>query len=231
MRLFHIIAAWLDHSPLARVWQLAKWRLKYLTGRVPDFATQIRQPHRLILRDVVLGLNPASVLEIGCGMGPNLFLLWQANHELTLAGMDPSRVAIESAGAEVLRHKASSIQLQVGAADQLRRLPESSVDVVLADAVLMYIPPDAISKTLVEMLRVSRSGVVLSTWHLDGLADKDLQSVPTAHYDEETWVYDYRRLLATISGIKLEISAYPTDVWQDARWKRYGAIVTIQHDL
>nr|WP_256379934.1 class I SAM-dependent methyltransferase [Bradyrhizobium sp. WSM471] len=170
------------------------------------------------------------MLEIGCGMGPNLFLLWQADHGLTLTGMDPSRVAIDGAGAEMRQREASSIGLEVGAADQLCCLPDSSADVVLADAVLMYIPPDLIAKTLAEMLRVSRFGVVLSTWHFDGSVDKGPEAVQTVHYDEETWVYDYRRLLATTPAIKVEISPYPADVWRDKRWNRYGAIVMIQHD-
>jgi ubiquinone/menaquinone biosynthesis C-methylase UbiE len=225
--LFDLVNSRLDRSIAGRRWQVVKWKLKYRLkerGHLPDFPTLIAQPHRPFLRDAVLALGDiSSVLEIGCGKGPNLYLLWQKKPAIDLVGTDPSRSAIAHARRQLRDRGLERIQLELGSADDLSAFATASMDVVMADAVLKYIPPANAAHVLSEMLRVARRAIVLSTWHFDA-HDGD-----ATRYDEGTWVYDYRRLMADHARIAVDITPYAAGVWQDTRWKRYGSIVTARH--
>lgn len=224
-RLMMRLDSGLDQSAMADAWQRFKWMLKYRIGRpghVPDFEKLLQRPHRQFLLRYMDTLGPwRSVLELGCGRGVNLFLLAQRHPEAELEGLDISSVAIEGARHELARRGVSHVRLAVGSAAHLEAYPDHSVDIVLADALLMYIPPEAIGSILSEMLRVARVGVLAGAWHID-LPET---SQPW-RYDEGSWVYDFRRIASEVPGSKMTVTAYPESAWQDARWRRYGAIIS-----
>lgn len=225
LKLFHALDRRLDTGSFGSPWQRLKWALKYRLGsnrHVPDLVTLAERPHRPLLLETFDALGPwRSALEVGCGRGVNLLLLARRYPGATLIGMDISARAIESAQRELARY-AVKARLSVGGAEDLSAYADNSADVVLADAVTMYLPPTSIYAALKEMCRVARLGVVVSTWH----AVVASSSSPWI-YDEGAWVYDYQRLLYDLPGFKSDILRYPADIWHDARWRAYGSIVRI----
>lgn len=214
---------WMSGGPFADRWQRLKWLLKYRLGlqrHVPDLATLATRPHRPILMEAIDGLGRVDdVLEVGCGRGVNLLLLARRHPGVRLAGIDVSAHAIARALRE-LRDAGVDAQLRVGGAEDMGAYGDDSMDVVIADAVTMYLSPETIALALGEMARTARLGVVISAWHADlpGAMDPWL-------YDEGTWVYDYARLLGAVPGMAVEVRRYPQGTWQDRRWNQYGCIV------
>ncbi len=220
-----IASGLVDRSPWSYRWQAFKWKLRYLLNKgayVPAFETLIKQPHRTLVRDAVLALDPRSVLDVGCGRGANLFLLSQARPDLQLIGTDVSEQAITSSRAELERHGIVNVRLEVADAMKLSAFSDNSIDVLLADAVLMYVPPRQIERTLGEMLRVCRRGLVLSTWQS--------KVAGAGICDEGMWIYDYGQLLGRLGNLRLETATYPDGAWSDVRWRRYGVIYTVRRD-
>lgn len=192
----------------------------------PIFETLLRRPHRRLLVNsvVALGIGDGGVLDVGCGKGPNLVLLAQELPGIRLEGIDLSRSAVDAAGAELASRNLSGIRVSQGGTGDLTTFESGAFDIVVSDAVLIYLSPEQISATLREMLRIARKGLVLGTWHQD-LSLGDV----AARYDEGAWIYDYHQLLDNMDGIKLDIQLYPEGVWQDARWQRYGVMVVVAH--
>lgn len=217
--------ALLDASPFARGWQLIKWKLKYhLRGRgsVQPFDELITWPHRKYLCEAIARLHPKTVFDLGCGKGPNLYLLHQRLPKAALTGTDPSAEAIAQAKSNLSARKVPATLL-VESADDMRRLAAASFDAVLCDSVLFYIPPADIRRVLAEIMRVAKKGAVISTWHFEA------QGGESARYDDSAWIYDYRALMAGIPDIDIDIAAFPDDAWTDPRWRSYGAIITVRH--
>lgn len=219
----------LNQNPrLSGYWQNVKWRIKYHLDHpryTPRLDSLLRQPHRRILAESVidLGVGPAGVLEVGCGKGQNLIILAEVLPGSTLQGIDISRAVVDLARKELKARSISTVTIGEGGTDSLASVADETFDVVLCDAVLMYLPPAKIFEALRQMLRVARRGVIVGTWHEDIPTSETIPS----HYDEGAWIHDYRRVLKDLGGITVDIRSYPEGAWQDLRWKRYGNIVSL----
>jgi SAM-dependent methyltransferase len=225
-RAFALIDSRLDNSVVGRRWQRDKWRIAYRFGVVhamPSFEELIVQPRRSILTRTVAEFGSVgSVLEVGCGQGQNLYLLSRALSGATLYGIDISATAVVAARRELAARGVSRVNLDVADIVDLKTFRDASVDVVVADAVLFYLPPTQIETALREILRVAARGVVLSTWDLAS----PLGSEPWV-YDDGTWVYDHRRLLEHRSDLRIEAVSVPRDIWRDKRWTKYGVVLKL----
>jgi SAM-dependent methyltransferase len=221
-----ILSRTIDRGPFAGAWQRFRWAQKYRLGlgrHVPDLVTLLARPHRPHLVAAIDALGPwASVVEVGCGRGPNLVLLRRRNPTARIIGIDSSRITIERARRELVGYGVIA-DLYVARADDLRALGDGSVDVALADAVTMYLPPAVLESAIDELCRVARVGVVISTWTAESTPNS-----PPWRYDEGTWIYDYHRLVSGRPALTCAAVAYPAGVWADERWIRYGSVVTIR---
>jgi SAM-dependent methyltransferase len=225
-RAFALIDSRLDKSAVGRRWQRDKWRIAYRFGVVhptPSFEELIDQPRRSVLTRTVAEFGGVgSVLEVGCGQGQNLYLLSRALRGATLYGIDISATAVVAARRELAARGLSTVNLDVADIVDLRAFRDASVDVVVADAVLLYLPPTQIETALREILRVAARGVVLSTWDL-----ASSQGSEPWVYDEGTWVYDHRRLLEHRNDLRIEAVSVPRDMWPDGRWTKYGVVLKL----
>jgi trans-aconitate methyltransferase len=120
-----------------------------------------------------------------------------------LYGTDISRAAVRDA-----RRNAPGAEIAMESLASLVSYPAKSIDVVLCDAVLMYVPPHKIADAISEMCRLACRGVVISAW--TGKPD----------YNEGAWVHDFEAMGATVTP-------FPEGSWSDERWNKYGAIVTL----
>jgi len=137
-----------------------------------------------------------------------------------LAGLDVSRAAVRVARRELATRGLRGVTLHVGDITSMEMFRDGQFDVVLADAVLMYLPPKEIGRALGEMLRVARRGLLLSTWHVE-----IEEGVTPWLYDEGTWIYDYRRVVPHCRSVDVRVRRYPDGAWTDARWRKWGCLI------
>ena len=64
----------------------------------------------------------------------------------------------------------NKVKLIKGKADAVP-LHDKSVDVVLIDALLMFITPNLIDNVITETVRLAKKGIVINDYHLAGIKD------------------------------------------------------------
>lgn len=181
-------------------------------------------PHRNLLVKTITKYAPSSVLEVGCNTGPNLFRLSEALHEARLVGIDISEAAVEKGKANFEQMGITNVELHVGKADDLSRFPDKNFDVVFADAVLIYIGKDKIDAVANEMVRLARKAIILVEYH-----DPSSDGQGTFIYEKGYWKRDYTGLFSEREGVTdLKITKLSKELWDDAYWIKYGAIVEVE---
>lgn len=183
-------------------------------------------PHRAFLVEQLGRYAPlTSVFEVGCGTGANLASLRRAFPGLALSAVDINADAVAAATDTAAQAGPGPQDIRVGRAHDLSWIADRSVDVVLADAVLMYLGPDQIDRALKEMARIARRAVVLNEWHLfEPPADGARSQWYYAH-----WVHDYTARLATVPGLKpARVERLPAGQWGAGGWELYGALIVAE---
>jgi SAM-dependent methyltransferase len=106
------------------------------------------------MADRVASYGPASVLEVGCGYGKQLFALRRRLGDgVALAGLDfsPTQLGL----ARRYLEGAGRIDLVLGSGLRLP-FPDGAFDLVLTSAVILHNPPPAAEAIRREVLRVAR---------------------------------------------------------------------------
>lgn len=174
---------------------------------VSDYWKSRHHPHRNLILQALTEFGPlTSIAEVGCNAGPNLARINEVLPYVTLKGIDVSPLAIEAAKQYMVNYS----NLEVGTA---LRLPwdTQSIDVLLYDAVLMYVDPDGIKTAMDEIERVARKGVIL----VERYAKEDAL---VGH----VWGRDYKKLLEE-RGFHVQETAITKDIWPTSQnWVRYG---------
>ena len=194
-----------------------EWVLGYWDSR--------NHSHRPFLLEKIAAFYPFnSILEIGCNCGPNLHLLAGKFPDVEIAGIDINPEAIEKGKQLFTSEGISNVSLSVGKADLLEQFPDKSFDIVLTDAVLIYIGPDKIKKVLREMLRVTRRALILLERHRFEADGKDPQGLGI--YSQGLWIRDYVALLKQlVVAERIRVTKLPENVWPG--WEGLGAIVEV----
>ena len=111
--------------------------------------------HRQIILDELNKIQFDTLLEVGCGEGTNMFYIRRDFPDAKITGLDNdiSRIVMceEQFGRDYC---------QVGNAVALP-YKDKSFDIILFDAVLMYLSPEDIEKALAEAYRVAKKAVVV----------------------------------------------------------------------
>jgi SAM-dependent methyltransferase len=101
--------------------------------------------------------GPGSAMDFGCGVGRLTQAL--ANHFDRVTGVDVSPTMVEIA--KRLNFNGDRVQFLLNQRDDLRALPDSSLDCIVSLITLQHVPPETAHKYLVEFLRILRPGGVL----------------------------------------------------------------------
>lgn len=166
-------------------------------------------PHRQLIIDAVRNINPESILEIGCSVGPNLYRLKEVFPEINLAGIDVSEISIKSA-----KECLPNVLLKTGNYLFIP-FPDKSFDMILADATLMYAGPKEIKKAMSEINRVARMAVII----VDRF-DKSLDGKIVGH----VWGRNYTKILENL-GFKVEETKITKETWPTSKnWVKYGRL-------
>jgi len=146
------------------------------------------------------GLQFDSVLEVGCGAGKNLDKIHK-EFGVNVQGTDINADAVK----ETIRHL---IWAKVGMVESID-YPDKSVDLLLTDACLIYVPLEKIQIAVNEMLRVARKYLVLCEWSGEDKFD--------GH-----WIYDYKRLFKNYETKFTKITGW------GGNWAKYGQIIVVE---
>lgn len=214
------------------------WRFRDLwdRGMAEGYIRSAAHPHRRLLAEVIervlddvgeraterAGEDPredqrASLLEIGCNAGPNLRVLAERFPSLRLEGFDINRRAIET-GRRWLASEGVEARLSTGDLSRLASYTADSFDIVLADAVFMYVGPDRIEDAIREALRVARHALVIVDF-------QDASARPEGSYSDGKWRRDYRALLTRVDpAITLDATSIPSEIW-GGEWAEFGEIL------
>lgn len=212
--------AWrvLEQTFGTRVQEL-RWKLH------PGYDLSDEHPHRAFLANRIARFAPLeSLLEIGCGEGSNLTVLGRAFPQTRLIGIDIGERALARARTNLARElPGRPTELIAGTLDALSGFATKSVDVVLSDAVLMYVGPDQIRSVLRALVRVSRGRVLLNEWHLFGATAGCTSRFWNAH-----WLHDYEALLQDMPVRTVCTERLPAGLFGAGGWQRWGALIEIE---
>lgn len=183
-----------------------------------------RQVHRQFLVSELRHLGQiSSLLEVGSGFGPNLLLLARQFPHASLAGADINPISVR-VGREWFSSKGiANVHLVAARADRLRQFADHSYDVVLTDALLMYIGPDKIGRVMAELRRIVGRVLVLVEQHCDH-QPHDPHGLGT--YQDGRWLRNYVDLLQRcLPNASVSLTKVPPEVWPDPYWQRYGYLI------
>lgn len=138
------------------------WKNFWLKRKInwkTDYLDTWTHPHRFLITTILGRLNWLSLIEIGCGSGPNLMNITQNLPGKQLGGMDVNPEAIALA-----KKTFTGGLFKVNSSDNLM-LSDKSTDVILSDMSLIYVNPGDIGRYIKEIKRVGRKYVVLCEFH------------------------------------------------------------------
>lgn len=207
-----------------RLWE-RRW-FRRGVGEVRKGFSNLNHPHREWLMKQFDALYPfTSVLEIGCGYGPNLELLAMRFPEVEILGIDINPISVREGNIRLAKLGIKNTQLMVGRADALSGFTDSSIDIVFSDATLLYIGPDKIMRVIAEMSRISRRALLfIELHHVDSRRDSGGLGV----YTPDGWVRDYRKLLKQFfDEDSITLTKVPADVWPTGQWPAWGYLITV----
>ena len=139
-----------------------KWAESYISKE------SINHPHRKFLIDIISNYFPfESVLEIGCASGPNLYLLAKKFPKTKFYGIDISEKAIETGRDYFKKERIENVFLESGRAEDLKKFPDKSINLIFTDATLIYEGPDKIESIIKEMIRVAKKSIILCEQHTE----------------------------------------------------------------
>jgi ubiquinone/menaquinone biosynthesis C-methylase UbiE len=186
----------------------------------------LNHPHRQFLIERIGAFQPVSgVLEIGCGYGPNLYWLAKKFPKIEITGIDINHLAIEEGQKFLKQEGISNIALKAIKADNLDIFGDKTFDIVLTDALLMFIGPDKIKTVTSEMLRVARRALVFMEWH-EANQQKDLNGSGLYHLG--CWKRNYVNLLKQF-GLedRIRVTKIPRESWPDEKWQQFGYLIEV----
>jgi len=189
------------------------------------YCEEIDHPHRQFVVERVSRYFPfEGLLEIGCNIGANLYLLAKRFPMTKLYGIDINAPAVNKGKAWLEQEGLTNISLYTEKADRLERFADKSVDLLLTNSTLMYIGPDKIKKVLEGMIRVTRKNIILSEWSCEDTLDNQKEY----SYHDGHWVYDYKKLFEKhflLTDVK--VSRFPENLWKNKGWEMYGKIIEV----
>lgn len=181
---------------------------------IEGYWQSIDHPHRQMILGSLEVLEPFdSLLELGCSCGPNLRLIKNKYPSANLAGIDVEPRSIKM-GLDQLRE----VDLRVG---NFTKLPWNTdqFDVVLCDAVLMYLNGDEAQQCISEITRVAKKAVIV--------VDRFNESVLGVR-NGDVWARNYHELFEK-SGFKVSKKKIPKEAWPGGiGWQKFGYVFTAQ---
>lgn len=204
---------------LSRPKSTEKWK-KYWTERKIDWKVSYldtwNHPHRDLISLVLTEFQWTSLIEVGCGPGPNLINIVKHFKGKQVGGIDVSSSAIELA-----KQTFNGAFLKVGSVEDIM-LSDNSTDVILSDMCLIYLSPSKIDTAIKEIKRVGRSHIIFCEFHSESLINRLRLRFTSGYY-----AHNYKKLLAKHGFDDIIIRKLPENSWPGGEpQKTFGYIIT-----
>jgi len=188
--------------------------------------TNLNHPHRQLLLKKIGALYPiSSILEIGCGYGPNLYLIAKQFPKIELVGIDINPLSIREGNKLLTKDRISNVKLMYGKADELHQFRNKNFDILFTDALLMFIGPDKIKKVMGEMFRITRRALILVEWHCKS-QNKDPYGLGVYYLD--CWKRNYIDLLKEFTlKDRIRLTKIPNKLWPEKNWQELGYLIEV----
>ena len=180
---------------------------------VNDYWDSKGHPHRKLIAEafaLTVANGAETLLELGCNCGPNIAIIRERVNmrDDRLFGVDINPDAIRKA-AEML----PAVNWTQG---DLINIPanDQSVDVLLTDAVLMYVPDTDIEHVMDEIARVAKKAVILLEWGGETTKGK---------VEDYHWCRNYAKLL-TERGFTVDARKLTKEEWDTKTWLKHGML-------
>ena len=176
---------------------------------IEDYWESRKHPHRNSIIAELQKLKPfTSLAEIGCNCGPNLARISEEFSNVKLKGLDANKESIERAKwllPEVNFRHGSYLSLP---------WEDKSIDVILADATLMYSDPQEIYTAMSEIRRVCKKAVII----VDRFSRLDRNN-------GHIWSRNYPELLKQYSFKVINKIKITKEIWPGSKnWAKQGYI-------
>jgi ubiquinone/menaquinone biosynthesis C-methylase UbiE len=199
-----------------------RWVKRPLSEIEKGFGSQ-DHPRRLFLVKALEAFDPvSSVLEIGCGFGPNLYVIAKSFPNAMIRGIDINPKSVQIGNEWFTKENILNVKLLVGKADELKQLQNKSFDIVFTDALLIYIGADKIDSVIKEMFRITRRALIFIELH-----DEHLKKY-ACFYDHGNWKRNYVDLLKKyVSKDSIYLTKLPKELWPEEPWLKQGFMIRV----
>ena len=207
--------------------RLGEWWIRRADDWAEGYWTTTNHPHRAYLVERVAAFSPSSSsLEIGCASGPNLYLLAKRFPQAEIRGIEINPHAVEVGNEGFAQEKITNVKLSVGRAEELSHFKDKSFDIILTDAVLIYVKRGAIYGVIKEMLRIARKGLVLIESHHFDTKPDDRKGLGV--FRKGIWERDYKALLKQfVLQEQVRVTKLTEDVWPEEGWGKGGSLIEV----
>lgn len=195
-----------------------KQHLDWWSRRKIDWKTSYldtwKHPHRDRIVEVLKQFNWLSLIEIGCGPGPNLVNILKKFKGRQVGGVDVNPEAIE------LAKKTFTDGLFKVCPGNDVMLSDKSTDVTLTDMALIYVGHMKIDSYIQELKRVTRNHVVLCEFHSSNILKRIWLKVFSGYN-----AHNYKKLLAKHGFYDIGWYKLTKEDWPDGtHQKEFGYI-------
>lgn len=174
---------------------------KYWRGRSYGWEEYLQthdHPHRRFITHILSQIQWVSLVEIGCGSGPNL-----VNIVKNLKGRQVGGIDINPEAIRVAKKTFQGGHFKAGDAKDIL-MSDKSCDVSLTDAFLIYIGPARIKKYLAEIKRITRNYIVLCEYHEASFWRRQWLRIFSGRH-----AYNYKQLLSQLGFWDVTIIKMP----------------------
>lgn len=149
-----------------------------------EYLNTADHPHRYFISHILKQLNWLSLIEIGCGSGPNLANIVKSIPNKQLGGVDINAEAIE-----ICKRTFKGGHFKICSADNIM-MTDKGTDIALSDMFLIYVGPFKIKRYLTELKRITRNNIVLVEYHSKSWWKRQYLRIFSGRH-----AYDYKKLL------------------------------------
>lgn len=181
-----------------------------------DMATKTMNRYEF-MAEQIKKLEFSSLLDVGCGISPDLEEIHKALPDARLIGVDISKDSINK-----LKKRVPSIEVYLANAKELP-FDDNSIDVVMCSALFIEIEDDEEALTIIkEMIRVASKYLVLLENHSGQMKHYCHRTKLYNVYTKSTYpVRNYDKILKGL-GLEPKFLMMPVKVWSGNPWGKYG---------